>query len=121
MSKRGTNDQQHIIDALDRGDYDYVWEKVKYIGYKKIPDINERFLIFYDIVSNFDTEKNNNFIQYYSSYIGYSANNSRNSRITTRRARLKHQSRTRRMKSFCRLKKHRQSIQIQKRQLFRRP
>ena len=85
MSKRGTNDQQHIMDALDIGDYEYVWEKVKYIGYKKIPSINERYLIFNDIVGDFDTEKNNNFIQYYSSYIGYSANNSRNSRITTTR------------------------------------
>ncbi len=85
MSKRGTNDQQHIIDALDRGDYEYVWENVKYIGYKKMTDINQRYLIFCDVVAQFDTEKNNNFIQYFSSYIGYSANNSKNSRITQSR------------------------------------
>ena len=33
MSKRGTNDQQHIIDAIDRKDYGYVWEQVKFVGY----------------------------------------------------------------------------------------
>jgi hypothetical protein len=85
MSRRGTNDQQHIMDALDRGDYNYVWEQVKFIGFKKIPSINERYSIYWDIVTQFNTEQNNNFIQYYSSYMGYSANNSRNSRITTTR------------------------------------
>ena len=85
MSKRGTNDQQHIMDALDRGAYEYVWEKVKYVGYKKVVSINERYLIFYDIVADFETEKNNNFIKYYLNHIGYASNNSRNSKITQSR------------------------------------
>ena len=85
MSKRGTNDQQHIMNALDAGDYSYVWEKVKFIGFKKMPRINERYMIFFDIVQKFDTEKNNNFIQFYSSYIGYASTNYRNSRITQTR------------------------------------
>ena len=46
MSKRGTNDQQHIIDAIDRKDYGYVWEQVKFVGYKKLPDINDRYTVF---------------------------------------------------------------------------
>ncbi len=85
MSKRGTNDQQHIIDALNKGDYNYVWEKVKYIGYKKMPDINDRYIIFCKKVKDFDTEKNNNFIQWYSQYIGYNSSNVKNSRITQSR------------------------------------
>lgn len=84
MSKRGTNDQQHIIDAIDRGDYDYVWEKVKWIGYKKL-DFNERYSVFWSIIEKFDTEKNNNFIQYFSERIGYAANKSSESTVTSSR------------------------------------
>ena len=60
------NDQQHIIDALSVADYMYVWQQVKYIGYKKVADMNERYLIFCDVVENFRYEENNNFILYYS-------------------------------------------------------
>lgn len=62
---KNTNDQQHIIDALSVNDYAYVWEKVKYVGYKKVPDMNERYLIFYSVVDKFKYEENNNFIHYY--------------------------------------------------------
>ena len=71
MSKQGTNDQAHIIEALQRGDYKYVWECVKYIGYKKVPNINTRYMIFYDIVEEFDYEKNNNFICFYKTRLNY--------------------------------------------------
>lgn len=71
MSKQGTNDQAHIIEALQRGDYKYVWECVKYIGYKKVPNINTRYMIFYDIVEDFDYEKNNNFICFYKTRLNY--------------------------------------------------
>ena len=73
MSKRGTNDQQHIIDALAEKNYKYVWEQVKYIGYKKVADINDRYMIFYDVVEEFDYEKNNNFICFFSTRLGYYA------------------------------------------------
>ena len=73
MSKKGTNDQQHIMDALIAKNYKYVWEQVKYIGYNKVSDINERYMIFCDVVENFDYEKNNNFICYYSTQLGYYA------------------------------------------------
>ena len=33
--KQQPNDQQHIIDALSICDYMYVWQKVKWIGYRK--------------------------------------------------------------------------------------
>ena len=66
-----TNDQKHIIDALINQDYDYVWEQVKYVGYKKVSDMNERYMIFCDVVENFDYDKNNNFICYYSTQLGY--------------------------------------------------
>lgn len=70
MSKP-TNDQQHIIDALKRKDYLYVWEQVKGIGYKKVKNINDRFVIFNDIVDKFDYENNNNFIQFYITRLNY--------------------------------------------------
>ena len=73
MSNKGTNDQQHIIDALIRKDYKYVWENVKYIGYKKVTDINERYMIFCDIVGKFDYNLNNNFICYYMTQLGFYA------------------------------------------------
>lgn len=71
MSKKGTNDQQHIIDALEAKDYDLVWEKVKYIGYKHISSMEDRYIIFFSIVEKFDTEKNNNFICWYKNYLKY--------------------------------------------------
>ena len=66
-----TNDQQHIIDALSVKDYAYVWEQVKYIGYTKVADMNERYLIFYDIVDQFRYEENNNFIYYYRQHLSF--------------------------------------------------
>ena len=72
MSKtKAVNDQQHIIDALSVGDYAYVWEQVKYVGYKKIKDINKRYYIFWDIVDDFDYETNNNFIHFYLKRLDY--------------------------------------------------
>lgn len=59
------NDQQHIIDALSVCDYAYVWEKVKFVGYKKVADISERYMIFCNVVDKFDYEVNNNFIHFY--------------------------------------------------------
>ena len=85
MSKRGTNDQQHIIDAIDRKDYGYVWEQVKFVGYKKLPDINDRYTVFNKAIKLFDTELNNNFIQFYLSRIGFATSKVKNSRITQSR------------------------------------
>jgi hypothetical protein len=65
IKKQTPNDQQHIIDALAVCDYMYVWEKVKYVGYKKVADLNERYMIFCDIVDEFRYEENNNFIHFY--------------------------------------------------------
>ena len=73
MSKAGTNDQKHIIDALKVGNYAYVWEKVKFVGFRKIDNINDRYSIFCDIVDSFDYERNNNFICFYSTRLGYHA------------------------------------------------
>jgi hypothetical protein len=71
MARKGTNDQQHIIDALMTKNYKYVWEQVKYIGYLKVADINTRYMIFCDIVEEFDYVKNNNFICFYTTRLGY--------------------------------------------------
>lgn len=72
MSKEKiTNDQQHIIEALAAKNYNYVWEKVKVIGFRLIPDINERYMIFWDVVNTFDYKVNNNFIHFYLSHMTY--------------------------------------------------
>lgn len=65
------NDQQHIIDAISVGDYDYVWEAVKFVGYKKQKNIYERKAKFCQIVSEFDYKVNNNFIKFYMDRLGY--------------------------------------------------
>lgn len=67
------NDQKHIIDALSIGDYKYVWEQVKYVGYQKISNIYERYLIFNSVVTKFDWNANNNFILYYKQHLGFNS------------------------------------------------
>ena len=66
-----TNDQEKIIEAIDAKNYKYVWEQVKFIGYSKVRDINVRYMLFFEIVQKFITEKNNNFIYYYKKQLGY--------------------------------------------------
>lgn len=73
--KKGTNDQEHIIQAIIRKDYMYIWEQVKWIGYQDEPDINKRLRCFSEIVTKFDPEKNNNFIQFYKDRLNYKALN----------------------------------------------
>lgn len=73
MSKKGTNDQQHIIDALIVGDYQYVWQQVKYIGYKTVSDIYVRNTVFWGAIAEFDPDLNNNFIKYYMDKLKFSA------------------------------------------------
>lgn len=69
--KQTPNDQQHIIDALAKQNYSDVWNEVKYIGYRKVADMNERYLIFWDIVKNFKWQENNNFIHYYLQHLAF--------------------------------------------------
>lgn len=71
MGKKTPNDQGYLIDALRKGDYKFVWEKVKYIGYQTVPNINTRCMIFYDIVEDFDYDANNNFIHFYKTRLKY--------------------------------------------------
>ncbi|MBQ8218476.1 MAG: hypothetical protein IJZ79_01890 [Bacilli bacterium] len=67
------NDQQHILDALAVGDYMYVWQQVKWVGYKKVADINDRYAIFCQVVEKFDYEQNNNFIKFFIDHLKYTA------------------------------------------------
>ena len=71
MAKKNTNDQGHIIEALTRKDYNYVWQQVKYVGYEDEPNINRRYLVFSRTVHDFDPERNNNFIHFYKQYLKY--------------------------------------------------
>lgn len=65
------NDQGHIIKALKENNYIYVWEQVKYIGYKIVPDPSTRMAIFYKVVDIFNPEINNNFIHFYKKHLKY--------------------------------------------------
>lgn len=68
-----TNDQEDIIEALSEGRIMYVWQRVKYIGYKTCDDMNERYTIFCDCVADFDFMRNNNFIKFYKDRLRFNA------------------------------------------------
>lgn len=91
MSKtKITNDQGDIIEALREKNYIYAWEKVKYVGFKDVPDINERHLVFYIAAQRFNTEINNNFIIFYKQYLRYfRLDQNETFRVTTSRPNIK--------------------------------
>ena len=71
-NKQGyTTDQGYIIDALKAKDYAQAWELVKYIGYKTVPNPNERYMLFNDCVLRFNPYENNNFILFYRSQLKF--------------------------------------------------
>lgn len=73
--KSTPNDQGEIIEAMKRGDRNFVWNKVKYVGYNNIPEIDERFMIFNKAFGSFNPYENNNFIMFYKTYLRYEQNN----------------------------------------------
>lgn len=73
--KKAPNDQTELIMDLREKNIDKVWEKVKYIGFKDIPDITLRYLIFKKAAASFDPYKNNNFIMFFKAYIKYAKMN----------------------------------------------
>lgn len=88
MARKGTNDQDHIVEAIKKGNRHYVWEQVKFVGTMFIRDIDERFLIFNKCFDKFDPERNNNFIHFYRKYLSYNklTNDDREySRLTSNR------------------------------------
>lgn len=71
------NGQFLILKALEEGDYMAAWNCVCRIGHNKMKNESDRMLIFGQAIRTFDTEKNNNFIDYYSRRIGYYINTHR--------------------------------------------
>jgi hypothetical protein len=69
--KKGTNDQEQLIQLICNQDFDTAWEYVKYIGYKIIPNMNDRYIFYQPIAELFDETKNNNFIKFYMSNLSY--------------------------------------------------
>lgn len=65
------NDQGEIIELLKNKKFNAVWEKVKFVGYAQIVDINTRFLLFKKACDSFRPEENNNFIHYYKNSLHY--------------------------------------------------
>jgi len=70
-----TNDQGEIIKAIKKGNRAYVWDKVKFIGFNDVNDVDTRYLIFNKAFGSFDPYKNNNFILFYKTYLKYERNN----------------------------------------------
>lgn len=71
QDKVPTNDQQHIIDALSVQDYAYVWFQLRGVGYNIVPDISERYIVFCNIVKEFENKKSDNFIYFYKEHLKY--------------------------------------------------
>lgn len=69
--KEGTNDQGEIIRYLKQKEYDRAWEEIKYVGWKIIPSMEDRYIFFQPIAEQFDYNKNNNFIIFYAQRLGY--------------------------------------------------
>lgn len=65
------NDQGHIIEAIIEGNYNYVWEQVKYIGYQDESSPEIRYLIFQRAFHDFNPNINNNFIHFYKRYLKF--------------------------------------------------
>lgn len=69
MPKKQANDQKKLINYIKRKEYKKAWEYVKYIGYSDVPNVNERYIIFYRALADFDPKQNNNFILFYKKYL----------------------------------------------------
>lgn len=63
--------QEEIIKAIDEDKPMKLWSLVKFIGYQKMPSINERKLVFLGAYKSFDRNVNNNFVNYYNKCIMY--------------------------------------------------
>ena len=66
-----TNDQGEIIQLLKDKNFIEVWERVKFVGYADVTDINIRYLLFKKACANFKPDENNNFIHYYKNMLYY--------------------------------------------------
>lgn len=71
LPKKGTNDQDALIEYIKNRNFDVAWEKVKFIGYLLIKDMEDRHIFFQPIAELFDYTKSNNFIQFYLQRLGY--------------------------------------------------
>ena len=63
------NGQFEILQAIKRKDFLYVWERLKYIGYTDVADMEDRYILFRQAIEMFDPDRNNNFIGFYKRYI----------------------------------------------------
>ena len=66
------NDQEELIELIKQHDYNQAWQHVKAVGYKTVPDVQERFLIYNTAVRKFDPTMNNNFILFYKNALNRS-------------------------------------------------
>ena len=76
--KKATNDQAELIENIKNKQKIAAWNKVKYIGYQDIDNMNMRFIIFNMTFNKFDPFINNNFIMFYKNALRNVAMSMRN-------------------------------------------
>lgn len=59
------DDALKIAKAVEENDVVKLWHLVKYIGYSKVKDPDERKMVFLRAFQDFDPEVNNNFLYFY--------------------------------------------------------
>lgn len=64
-------DQDEIVAAIAEDNPMKVWQHVKFIGYKNMPSIHNRKLVFYRAYKDFDPEVNDNFVWFYTNCVKY--------------------------------------------------
>ena len=65
------NDQGEIIEFIKEGKFYSAWERVKYVGYNIVPDMEDRLSVCRRAFKKFDPYKNNNFIMFYKQYLKF--------------------------------------------------
>ncbi len=70
-TKQTPNDQGELIELIKQNKFYKVWDIVKFVGYKDIPDVSERMRICRKAMHKFDPEMNNNFIMFYKRYLHF--------------------------------------------------
>lgn len=63
--------QDELLKAIINKKPMQAWQYVRYIGYKNMPSVHNRKLIFYRAFKDFDPEINDNFVHYYANCIKF--------------------------------------------------
>lgn len=57
--------QDEILEAISEDNPMKLWHLVRYIGYKNMPSVHNRKLVFLRAYRDFDPDKNDNFVSFF--------------------------------------------------------